>query len=480
VRVALIVDNPYRDLPGIVLVAKRLCEHGATCYLVPTNLEWREVGALAPDFVLLTNIRRPRQEFAERLLEAGMRVGVLETEGGVMPNFDTYTKMTGPNPELFRRLSCFCTWGPKVADLATTSSWYGPHQVVVTGAPRFDFYSKRWHEAALRASSALDTFRPPIILVNGSFPRANPRFLTPEQEIQSWAGLGFTREYMLRFQAIERQALHEMAAVANHLASAFPDATVVYRPHPFERVETYDELLDKRTNLKLLKIGTVEGWILRSAVIVHRNSTTAIEAAMAGRPALLPTWMPVAETLEACDAVSVKCATLDALDAQVGEALADRWTLPDPLRLEIDRVVHDWFHRVDGASHERVAGAILPHVADRARGAVNLRACRFIHHGWRPGSMTLRSRAAIRTRVAFGVPFTWSFTRWTHCDPGEAWAQSEKCFDVARVLELIDAVGVDRSRVTVERAGDGRDYCLPYRVGRSVVMRGSAGDPPHA
>ena len=81
------------------------------------------------------------------------------------------------------------------------------------------------------------------------------------------------------FQEIERQAMHDMAAAANHIAQQFPQATVVYRPHPFERVETYESLLEKRDNLHLLKIGTVEGWILRAAVIVHRNSTTAIEAA---------------------------------------------------------------------------------------------------------------------------------------------------------------------------------------------------------
>ena len=49
--------------------------------------------------------------------------------------------MTAPDPGLFRRLSCFCTWGPKVAAHALDSGWYAPEQVAVTGAPRFDFYA---------------------------------------------------------------------------------------------------------------------------------------------------------------------------------------------------------------------------------------------------------------------------------------------------------------------------------------------------
>ncbi len=468
-RVALIVDNPYRDLPGILLLARRLCQDGVTCYLVPTNLEWREVGALAPDFVLLTNIRRPRQEFARRLLDAGIRVAVLESEGGVMPNFDTYTKMTAPDRELFRRLSCFCTWGPKVAALATDNRWYEPEQVVVTGAPRFDFYAERWREAALQASAQLAGYAPPLILVNGSFPRANPRFVTPEQEVQSWQGLGFTRDYIVRFQQIEHDAMLGMAEVTNHLARTFPDATIIYRPHPFERVDTYDTLLEKRPNLQLLKIGTVEGWILRANVIVHRNSTTAIEAQMVGRPALLPTWLPTAETLEACDAVSVKCDTFEALDAQVSAALAAPWTAPEALRREIDRVIHDWFCAIDGQSHERVAAALLPHIQSAPR-AVSTGACKAIHYGWRPHALTARSRLGIGARMALGVPVTWSFVKWEHRDPGDAWATSEKHFDVSRVRELLGAIGVGDRELTVRAAG-ATDYRLPYSAGRTVIMQ---------
>ena len=56
-RIALLVDNPYRDLPGLVLVAWRLCQNSATCYLVPMNLQRGELWPLVPDFVLLNHFR---------------------------------------------------------------------------------------------------------------------------------------------------------------------------------------------------------------------------------------------------------------------------------------------------------------------------------------------------------------------------------------------------------------------------------------
>ena len=66
-RVALLVDNPYRDLPGLVLVATRLCQEGVICYLVPFNLQGSEIWALAPDFVLLNYLRTVNEGFAHQL-----------------------------------------------------------------------------------------------------------------------------------------------------------------------------------------------------------------------------------------------------------------------------------------------------------------------------------------------------------------------------------------------------------------------------
>jgi len=47
-RIALIVDNPLRDLPGLVLVAAHLVNAGATVDLVPMNLQqWEVFGFLS-------------------------------------------------------------------------------------------------------------------------------------------------------------------------------------------------------------------------------------------------------------------------------------------------------------------------------------------------------------------------------------------------------------------------------------------------
>lgn len=468
-RIALVVDNPLRDLPGMVLVATRLCELGATCYLVPMNLEWLEVGSLTPDFVLLTNLRGPKQRFARRLLEAGVRIGVLDCEGAVFPNLETYRLMASPDPDVYGQVSCFCSWGPKLAEYLRTNGWYRDAQLKVTGAPRFDYYADKWRSAALSNSTAIDRYPRPIVLITGSFPRANPGFQTPDQEIASWGALGFAREYMLQYQRVEAQAVRDLAAVANHVAARFPHATVVYRPHPFEKAATYEPLLERRENLHLLKLGTVDGWILRASVVIHRNSTTAIEAAIAGVPVLMPDWIEVGERLESVEAVSQPCNSWDELDRRLRECLRGDHTTCHP-NGATGRIVTEWFHTIDGAAHERVASAILSHMNGGLR-ARQRQKCRDIHYDFGPATRSMASRAGTALRKGLGLPAAWSFKYCSERDQGHAWQHSEKQFDATAVRRLTTSLGVDESRLSVSRAAEKRDYSFGYRWGHSVVLR---------
>ena len=77
------MDNPNRDLPGLVLVANKLVKNGCQCYLVPSNLRDSEVFRLNPDFVLVNHIRSINDDFVSHLFQLNIKVGVLDTEGGV-------------------------------------------------------------------------------------------------------------------------------------------------------------------------------------------------------------------------------------------------------------------------------------------------------------------------------------------------------------------------------------------------------------
>ena len=478
-RIALIVDNPYRDLPGLVLVAVRLCQQGATCYLVPMNLQWRELAALAPDFVLLNYLRTVNQDLAWQLMNAGIKVGVLDTEGGVLASLDTYAKLMAREQSLRYRVSCFCSWGIKFAEYVIEKGWYRRDQVVVTGSPRFDFYVHPWREAALKLSPYVEVYSRPIVLINANFPLANPCFQTPQEEVQGMVKrFGYDRDYILKWQTIQREAMLGMVTLANSLAACFPYVTFIYRPHPFERLETYRELLEPRENLHLVRMGTVDGWILRASAVIQRSCSTAIEAGMAGVSTLSPTWIPTPVRMEAAEAVSIPCKSQKELEEKLEGILNGQAELPKAVSHVLDRVIEDWFYKVDGKSNERVANAILAHLDKKSTSRVRLRKCRDLLYGLGKPGISFKARAIITLRKTLGLPVDWSFRRWREIPPKWRWDRSEKYYDAEQVRRVVDAViecykqegDISFTKIGVLPSQEHGDYHFGYAFGRSVTV----------
>jgi len=477
-RVALIVDNPYRDLPGLTLTAMYLCQRGATCYLVPMNLVGREIWPLAPDFVLLHHLRTVTQELAREMMQAGMKVGVLDTEGGVLSSLESYARTMAPDASVRHNIACFCCWGSKLAGYAIEKAWYLDGQVAVTGSPRSDFYVHPWREAALRSSLYVDSFAKPIVLINGNFPLANPGFKSPEAEVRMLVErLGYDQDEVLRWQQVQRETMLRMSELTNHLAARFTGASFVYRPHPFEKMETYSELLDSRSNLHLVRQGTVDGWILRASAVIQRSCSTAIEAGLAGVPALSPTWIPTPVVMDTAEAVSVSCDTERDLIDRLGAALGPGLEIPQVARLALDQVIADWFYMNDGKAHQRVGDCILKAMEDRVK-QVSLDRCREKVYGRGASGKPLMARLSGAIKGALGIPANWSLRHMRYGTAEIAWDGSEKYFDAGQVKALVDAIascppgpgmeplramGVASSR---ERGG----YRLAYTQGRSVTV----------
>jgi surface carbohydrate biosynthesis protein len=464
VKVALVVDNPIRDLPGLVLVARHLAERGATALLVPMNLQQWELFALAPNYVLLNYFRKNNEGLIKRLLNVGMGIGVLDTEGGVMSSFSAYEQTLAVDPEVRAGIATFMSWGPRLAEHALDANWFSPSQVVVTGAPRFDFYHEKWRPAALNSGDVPAALPRPVVLLNGNFPLANPQFSTREDEGRRLVHqFGFPAPDVARWLEAQAQGMTGLTQLANLLAERFPAVTFVYRPHPFENIARYDGLLARRPNLHLIRKGSVDSWILNSVAVIQRSCSTAIEAGVAGRFALSPSWLPTARELPAANTVSVHCATSGELVAALSEILSGSFTRPESVETAIEKVVCDWFHAIDGRSAERVTEQILLHAPTRTATAAELSRSLYGMDG------RLVQRLAGSVRKTLGLSPDRSFRITRRSSP--SWDGSEKYFDVARVSQLSRAIDSARpgKPINVSSAQPAGAAGRHYRV-RSVTV----------
>jgi len=497
-RIALLVDNPYRDLPGLVLVAWRLCQNGATCYLVPVNLRNNEVWSLAPDFILLNHFRTIYEDFVKNLMEAGILVGILDTEGSVfspvpteanirlnnhvqnkqetIPAMEEYALSMVHDKQLRHKVATYCAWTPTFAGYANQAGWYHSEQTMVTGTPRMDFYAAQWHYAARCKSPFIDAYSEPIILINSNFTLANSCFQNPEEEVEMMVNtFSYDRDFVEKWRSTQDVALKALSGLANRLARHFPDVTFIYRPHPFEGEEIYKKLLEPLPNLHLVKKGTVDAWLLRAKALIHWGSSTAIDSCLAGVPAFSAGWIPMHLPIPALEAISIRCSSEDELIQRVSEILNDSFKFPSEIAKNIDSVVKSTFYKIDGYAHKRVADAILKAI-ESANSNMSIGKCHDPMYG--RYYKTLKGRVDLCIRRILGLSVHWSFRHWRNIVNKLEWDHSKKYFDADRVKIIVDAIDECAQsgskeplrKVGVVSAQERGDYHFGFMQGRSVAL----------
>jgi surface carbohydrate biosynthesis protein len=169
-RVCLIVDNPLRDLDGLVLIAWHLARQGVDTYLVPMYEQVFDVLAIEPDLVL-ANYARPNNMDALKLYRSsGILVGVLDTEGAAGKSADDYAQMVA-RMNCAEHLDFYCIWGHQQYQAFVRHSVMPKDLLFLTGCPRYDYCSPPWQEELPVPVGVKD-----YVLINTNFPIANPRF----------------------------------------------------------------------------------------------------------------------------------------------------------------------------------------------------------------------------------------------------------------------------------------------------------------
>ena len=462
-RVALVVDHPQRDLPGLVLTAFALCQRGIVCHLVPLNLQDRELPALAPDLVLLNYLRPGNEAVTRALLAAGVRIGLLDTEGAVWSECGAYTELLWRDTGLLRQVRPACMWGPRMGDCVTGAALLDPSQVVITGCPRFDLYHPDWR--SVLSESAPGTT--PRILINTNFSGINPRFATVEQNRRQFAdGFGWSDDRVAWHLETERQGIEGMIALARSLACDVGSAEVRVRPHPFEDVGFYERRLAGIPRIRVTNDRPIHAELFEATVVIQRSCSTAIESAMAGVPTLSPRWIPTPAEIPMAEAVSAPCGTYEELRDCVVHALNGGLVESDQVRASKAAVVQDYFHRLDGCAHSRVADAVSTALTKNA--VISLDECLDALYRVKHSSHSLPSAAAARVRRALRLSPYWSF-RAGRSVPPSSWTSGAKAFtteEVGRLAHLVARAaaksGRDTRPVVASSAGAVDEYVCRF------------------
>lgn len=354
--VALIIDNPKRDLRGVVLTAYHLSRLGCRASIVPLYAQGYDIPIIAPDIVLLNYIRQSNSELAATYRKSGTCVAVMDTEGGILSRKGLREPNTWARSLRDTGLSAlvdrYFFWGSAVYQAFLVSGGFAEKQLQVTGCPRYDLCSSPWNKV-------LEYKRDGFVLVNTNFSSINPAFTeSGEAEKKIFRSLGWPEAYIDEwFSEIEKvfpKYLDEVEA----LALALPTETIVVRPHPFENIKVYQKRFAGVVNIEVDGSGDVLNMIHAAICVIHLNCGTAVDAILQKK---IPVSLEYLNTALLLDHTP--------LPSRLSIKPISRMELVDVVRKLIDNAVdfdHDaafaeikpWFYKADGHASERVAEAL--------------------------------------------------------------------------------------------------------------------------
>lgn len=358
-RIALILDNPLRDLPGLCLLALELCSRGCKTFLTPMYLN-DEVFSFAPDYVVVNYLRKSSRGYVQALAANGIQYGVLDTEGGPMKDMERkYASLFCDDRDLTAQAACVCTWGSEASEISKRLGLFRDRAVIQTGPPRFDIYSIPWSNVSSEMAGYVKSVPGPFVLICSNFALTTSQYGNREQSMQSLVkNYGFAEAEVRQWQDEEEEAISKMIDCVLRLAALFPKTAFVYRPHPFERTDVYGAFSQKK-NISLSKQGDISAWLLGAAAVIQLNCTTCYDAFFAETPSLKPGWISQESGMGSALAINHVCQTFEELAGNVEAAIQGRYDIKLNQTDRNIELARRFCGAKDGNAHCRAADGIL-------------------------------------------------------------------------------------------------------------------------
>jgi surface carbohydrate biosynthesis protein len=100
------------------------------------------------------------------------------------------------------------------------------------------------------------------------------------------AAKGMSRDYAEGLRDHKQAVFEDFQQLIPALDKAFPEYTIVIRPHPTENQDPYHKIALHCQRVRVTNEGNVVPWILAAKALVHNGCTTGVEAYVIGVPAI--------------------------------------------------------------------------------------------------------------------------------------------------------------------------------------------------
>ena len=201
------------------------------------------------------------------------------------------------SPVAIKYVSHLFAWGEENADLLRQYPDLPESMpIYVTGNPRGDLLRPEMCGYFAREAEDLRKAYGDFILINTNFGEVNAfypsenLFLPPvkpgEEPTFGPTAVGMSRKFAEGLRDYKQAIFEDFKRLIPALKKAFPNYTIVVRPHPSENHQVYREIASRCELVRVINEGNVIPWLRAAKALVHNGCTTAIEAYLMCVPAV--------------------------------------------------------------------------------------------------------------------------------------------------------------------------------------------------
>ena len=292
------VELQVRELEPKLLLACAAAMRGFTAMIGPRREMHFYLHAFPKSIYLSKSTTNASKNVFRYLEKMGSQIAVWDEEALVaLPPKLYYRHRLSPVSMSY--VSHLLAWGEHNAKL-----WRQypnlPHGIPIhiTGNPRGDLLRSELRGYYESDVKALRAKYGNFILINSNFAMVNAyhtdmNLLMPGSNpgdrpilTRRAKSMGLDRDYAEGLSAYKQAILDSFIELVPSLAQAFPDYTIVLRPHPAENQSIYHRLEESSERVRVINKGNVVPWLLAARALIHNGCSTGIEAYALGTPAL--------------------------------------------------------------------------------------------------------------------------------------------------------------------------------------------------
>ncbi len=283
------IEVKVREFHGKMLLAAVAAEAGYKV-IIGEQIELRSKLRFLPRGIILEK-GATNHQLVEILQsrKAGNRAVAWCEEGLVYRNRDAYLRGR-VNLEAMDLIDRFFAWGGVQAQDILSKASGAAEKIVLTGNPRFDLLRPELRGLFQKQANKLREEHGPYILVATNFSRVNhfrgPEYMSTLLQARGALDTPEISEFTSGWTKFLDTVYRAFLDMVPQLARAFPDLTIIVRPHPSENRDSWKQALESLPNVRVIHEGAIIPWSLAATAVVHNSCTTGVESYLLDVPVI--------------------------------------------------------------------------------------------------------------------------------------------------------------------------------------------------